>query len=241
MFGSSPGVAAGLVRTTAKEAPTEPYVSGSLRALLVRSTTVPFLFALCLPAAVHGATTYEEHVLFLGHAAHDNGRAPQPLLVRRDDGDSFLLTVGDGCGRLSEGRRIALREELENGRRLAYVEDLRGDSTCHVIGSKAVTLVDDGPEAPTAPSDGPADLAPVVRALQGALEILGYEPGPVDGEVGPETAAALMQYRSDKRHDRGGLDLRFTIWTLGMDVLVMRPRDEGAFVIADTLFRLTDN
>lgn len=38
-----------------------------------------------------------------------------------------------------------------------------------------------------------------VRDAQRALRDLGYEPGPVDGVVGPRTRAALMRYQRSER------------------------------------------
>ncbi len=230
--------------TSAEEAPTDADVPVSMRATVRRFTTVlPLVCLALLPIAAlaDAATTYEEQVLFVGHAAQRDGSSQRGLLVRRDDGDNFLLTVGRGCSHLTEGRRIALREEMDGGERQAFVREPGGGASCSVLASKAVTLVDDAPPSQPAQIAESGDLVEVVKALQGGLEILGYEPGPVDGEVGPATARALMEYRSDKHHDRGGLDLRFTIWTLGMDVLVLKPYDEGAFAIADTLFRTSEN
>ncbi|HEY7203233.1 MAG TPA: peptidoglycan-binding domain-containing protein [Methylomirabilota bacterium] len=46
----------------------------------------------------------------------------------------------------------------------------------------------------------PAQPAPhYVREAQRALRDLGYEPGPVDGVIGPRTRAALAQYQRSER------------------------------------------
>jgi len=55
---------------------------------------------------------------------------------------------------------------------------------------------------------GTPPLAPrYVREAQRALRDLGYEPGPVDGIVGPKTREALVRYqRSEKIAVTGRLD-----------------------------------
>lgn len=40
-------------------------------------------------------------------------------------------------------------------------------------------------------------LRSYTRAIQEKLTMLGYDPGPVDGAVGSQTRAAIMQYESD--------------------------------------------
>ena len=193
------------------------------------------------------ALAYQEDVLFLGHAASRLSELSTPdrdgLLVRRDNGTPYLLTVGDGCQDLPEGRRITLRDMEQSGVVRGVVEDVGSSISCPLFECRAVQLLADGP-SPDVTSPGldatSTDISHVVTALQRALQILGYEPGKVDGEVGPSTAAALMQYRSDKRHDVSGQDLRFTLWTLGMDVLVAAPGDAAILPIADTLLGVAD-
>ncbi len=64
------------------------------------------------------------------------------------------------------------------------------------------------------------DDRPSVRYAQGALERLGYEPGPADGVTGPRTRAALANYRKMKGLGGGG----------GLDGATMRAlqADSGA-------------
>jgi hypothetical protein len=197
-------------------------------------------------AVTAGEVTYEESVLFLGYARADEGQAGAPdparLIVERDDGESFLLTVEDGCRTLEGGNRVVVREVRDvEGLRALVSDEIRGIS-CGVIDTRAVTIVGGAPPAADEPNfDALTDaheMARVVNALQSALSMLGYDPGVRDGEVGPATASALSSYRADKRHDVTGRELRFSIWTLGMDVLIERPRDERALSIADTLFSI---
>jgi peptidoglycan hydrolase-like protein with peptidoglycan-binding domain len=45
----------------------------------------------------------------------------------------------------------------------------------------------------------PEDLTrPEVRAMQQLLQRLGYDPGPVDGIVGPQTIAAMRAFANDR-------------------------------------------
>ncbi len=44
----------------------------------------------------------------------------------------------------------------------------------------------------------PAGDAALVRDIQFALTKLGYDPGPVDGVMGPKTRAAIRQYQTDQ-------------------------------------------
>lgn len=198
-------------------------------------------------AVTAGEVTYEESVLFLGYARAEDGQAGAPdparLIVERDDGESFLLTVEDGCRTLEGGNRVVVREVRDvEGLRALVADEIRGIS-CSVIDTRAVTIVGGAPpaaeEAGFDALAGAPEMARVVGALQSALSMLGYDPGVRDGEVGPATASALSSYRADKRHDVTGRGLRFSIWTLGMDVLIQRPRDERALSIADTLFSIT--
>lgn len=53
-----------------------------------------------------------------------------------------------------------------------------------------------GDEAVTAPADGEVALHPaLVTKVQTKLAELGYEPGPIDGQMGPKTRAALRRYQ----------------------------------------------
>ncbi|MGH1349382.1 MAG: peptidoglycan-binding domain-containing protein [Methyloligellaceae bacterium] len=45
--------------------------------------------------------------------------------------------------------------------------------------------------------DEPASSKPLVRRIQGALNRLGYRPGPVDGMMGRQTSAAISRYQDE--------------------------------------------
>jgi cell wall-associated NlpC family hydrolase len=51
----------------------------------------------------------------------------------------------------------------------------------------------------------PAMHGPDVLAVQTALQTLGYAPGPLDGEYGPATAAAVRQFKADHKLDADGV------------------------------------
>ncbi len=47
------------------------------------------------------------------------------------------------------------------------------------------------------PLTNPANPASIVASVQKTLTLLGYDPGPIDGAMGPKTAAAIAQLQSD--------------------------------------------
>jgi peptidoglycan hydrolase-like protein with peptidoglycan-binding domain len=60
------------------------------------------------------------------------------------------------------------------------------------------------------------DRATVV-SVQQTLRAEGYDPGPVNGELGPQTAAALKQAQKDRELEPTGRLDRRTIAALGID------------------------
>ncbi len=54
------------------------------------------------------------------------------------------------------------------------------------------------PVLPQAPAAAPARGGNVVADVQRSLIVLGYNPGGVDGQMGPATVAAIRQYQTDK-------------------------------------------
>lgn len=57
----------------------------------------------------------------------------------------------------------------------------------------------DASAATTRPGTAPQPAPRYVREAQRALRDLGYEPGPVDGVVGPRTREALRKYQRSER------------------------------------------
>jgi peptidoglycan hydrolase-like protein with peptidoglycan-binding domain len=56
-------------------------------------------------------------------------------------------------------------------------------------------------------SDRTAGQSVEVRAMQEALKDRGFDPGPIDGVMGPQTAAALREYqRAENLRITGQLD-----------------------------------
>lgn len=51
----------------------------------------------------------------------------------------------------------------------------------------------------------PPDTSPTVRQIQSHLSVLGYEPGPVDGLMGPRTAGAIRSFQEDAGIEPDGL------------------------------------
>ena len=71
----------------------------------------------------------------------------------------------------------------------------------------AVTASSEVTAAAARPGTPPQPAPRYVREAQRALRDLGYEPGPVDGVVGPRTREALTKYqRSEKIAVTGRLD-----------------------------------
>ena len=54
-----------------------------------------------------------------------------------------------------------------------------------------------------------------IRSVQAALKAKGYDPGPVDGIMGSQTRAALLQYQKDNGLPQGQLDVE-TLAALGV-------------------------
>jgi peptidoglycan hydrolase-like protein with peptidoglycan-binding domain len=52
---------------------------------------------------------------------------------------------------------------------------------------------------------GPDSKGDVVRDLQQALALVGYDPGPVDGDFGPTTRKALIAFQKDQNLTADGL------------------------------------
>jgi murein L,D-transpeptidase YcbB/YkuD len=67
---------------------------------------------------------------------------------------------------------------------------------------------------PTVPTKKTASHALVAR-IQGALKAKGYNPGPVDGRMGPRTIAALSAFQKARRLPTGQLN-RATLRALGL-------------------------
>ncbi len=57
----------------------------------------------------------------------------------------------------------------------------------------------------------------LVRDIQRALRRRGFDPGPVDGQLGPKTMAALLRFQRNNNLPEGGL-LIDTLQSLGIDV-----------------------
>ena len=52
--------------------------------------------------------------------------------------------------------------------------------------------------------DGKSHSSNVIRAVQGQLTSLGYDPKGVDGKIGPNTRAAILRYQQDNNLETTG-------------------------------------
>lgn len=96
--------------------------------------------------------------------------------------------------------------------------------------AQAVHTVDDGDliVASGAETD-------VVRVIQRALQVLGYDPGPADGEIGARTRSALSRYRESKRFAETEAGLFLTLESLALELSTKRVHDSEAILIAAEL------
>lgn len=62
--------------------------------------------------------------------------------------------------------------------------------------------------------------------------LAGYDPGPADGTLNPQTAAALDKYRASKGHLLNEDGLRKTLSSLAVDVAAAHPNDKAALQVA---------
>jgi peptidoglycan hydrolase-like protein with peptidoglycan-binding domain len=52
---------------------------------------------------------------------------------------------------------------------------------------------------------GPGSKGDVVRDIQQALALLGYDPGPIDGDFGPATRKAVIAFQKDQKLTADGV------------------------------------
>lgn len=81
------------------------------------------------------------------------------------------------------------------------------------------------------PTNAPVKVNPtVVKNAQQKLNDAGYDAGPADGHMGPQTSAALMRFQADKNLDQTGRLDQKTMAALnvgGVQTLKAAPRDIG--------------
>lgn len=66
--------------------------------------------------------------------------------------------------------------------------------------------------AATAQAGDPLSAGQEIQALQSALVILGYDPGAVDGRIGPQTSAAMEAYMEATGFDAGDGELETALF-----------------------------
>lgn len=183
-----------------------------------------------------------EEAMLVGSATVEQQDAPATsggvprLVVARASGETLLLDVTHGCERFAAGRSIEFVRRA--GDPSLRIIDAVGGAGCVVLATEAIE------ETTPAPGfAGEADYAGssqatkrVIRAIQDGLTVLGYDIEATGDAFGPESARALLDYRQRKGHTTRGRSLRFTLWTLGMDVLLESPVAPHSLQIADVLF-----
>jgi hypothetical protein len=97
-------------------------------------------------------------------------------------------------GKASSPDDILIRQNVSNG----HADPLRR-AIALARGDAAPAA--QAPAAPAAPAPAPATQAPAaqeynVTVIQAALAAKGYEPGPIDGQMGAKTREAIRQYQA---------------------------------------------
>lgn len=91
--------------------------------------------------------------------------------------------------------------------------------------SPALTSQSETPASPTGVSEAPAGAAmnsknsltsAEVRQVQERLKAAGFDPGPIDGIVGPKTRAAVIKYQTSNGLAKTGSLDEETVETLGL-------------------------
>lgn len=112
------------------------------------------------------------------------------------------------------GDHIGIVETVVNNNRYVTIEGNYADSVCRVNRTLegvsgvyrpnyAVAIIgtEEDETAPEAATDYPTmtdgSTGPYASLLQAKLAVLGYEPGDIDGEIGPMTMAAVRSYQAD--------------------------------------------
>lgn len=169
-------------------------------------------------------------------------------IISRRNGESYLIEKGVGCLSLwrYEGKEILIVSPglfLGVGSRLLIPEM---DQECRIwnsemlSGSTAPSLPTAFPvptAAPTPPRPAPFDTGGILT-IQKALRLVGYDPGPTDGAIGPKTTAALQEYMRAKGYLLTEDGLRKTFSALALDVVAKNPNDQDAIRLSLKLITL---
>lgn len=162
------------------------------------------------------------------------------VVITRGNGESFTLTTGVGC--LSLWRYVGKSVLVESpglflgiGSSLLLPEEAQ---RCPIWSSRRLDLHKSLGGLPALWPKGSFRVDPGwVAAIQRALALAGYDPGPVDGDLGPRTLAALDRYRQSRGYPLSESGLRATLSALAWDVLARDPGSSELKGLASGLSR----
>lgn len=148
------------------------------------------------------------------------------VVITRGNGESFTLTIGIGCISLWRyvGKSVLVESPgwfLGIGSSLLLPEEAQ---RCRIWSSRQLHPAGFSSGSPVLRQSGSSgvDLG-WVTAIQRALALAGYDPGPVDGVLGPKTLMALDRYRQSRGYPLSESGLRATLSALAWDVLARDP------------------
>lgn len=162
-------------------------------------------------------------------------------IIRRANGESYLIEKGVGCLSLwrHEGKRVLIKSpNLFLGVGSSLIIPGR-DQECRIWDSDQIEG-DSGLFPRTGPRSKLGTAKSITQkdyivALQKALKIVGYDPGPPNGTIGKKTTEAFGAFRKKKNLGVSDPSLRLALMWLAADVQAKRPNDPEARKIATTL------
>lgn len=140
----------------------------------------PLILVAALALGACGSTTQDRTISGSGIGAAGGAIVGAVTGLTVLEGAALGALGGALTGALTDERQVNLGEPFWR----------RGGTTSRGQASDA------GPGGPGARAHAHAG-SPVVKRIQSGLRDQGYEPGPVDGLMGPRTAAAIRRYQRD--------------------------------------------
>lgn len=211
-----------------------------------RSTRAALAVALAVYSVGFATTALagaEEVLLYKVLGAGDEG------IIVRQNGDAYQIQKGVGClgFGLREGRTILIVSPglfLGVGSKLLIPER---DQECRIWNSTALGNFGGksppaNPPSPSSPgiSKRSASADPIaVTAAQAALTLLGYEPGPIDGQPGESTSRALKEFQKKQALPQSGQLDNSTRVALSTELTKRYPAEDRVLVIVGALLGAT--